>query len=112
METFQHFRLELQTNTPKYKQIVIVPYFFSFLHTVALTQEARGLPHTPTHLDSPGPSSELPRLVEKLPAEEEEKEEEEMMVVGGSVEGKAGWGMEDGLGYSEEVKAGGGGAVW
>lgn len=59
--------------------------------------------------------------MEKLPAEEEEKEEveeveeEEETVVGGSVEGKAGWGMEDGLGYREEVKAGGGGgggAVW
>lgn len=65
------------------------------------TQEARGLPHTPTHLDSPEPSSELPRPVEKLPAEEEEKEEEEEeeeMAVGGSAEGKAGWGTEDGLG--------------
>lgn len=44
----------------------------------------------------------MPRLVEKLPAEEEEKEEEEEeeeeIVAGGSVEGKAGWGMEDGLG--------------
>lgn len=67
------------------------------------TQEARGLPHTPTHLDSPEPSSELPRPVEKLPAEEEEKEEEEEeeeeeTAVGGSVEGKVGWGMEDGFG--------------
>lgn len=39
--------------------------------------------------------------MEKLPAEEEEKEEEEedeeATVVGGSVEGKAGCGMEDGL---------------
>lgn len=39
--------------------------------------------------------------MEKLPAEDEEKEEEEEkeeMVVGGSVEGKAGWGMEEELG--------------
>lgn len=38
--------------------------------------------------------------MEKLPAEDEEKEEEEEkeeMVVGGSVEGKAGWGMEEEL---------------
>lgn len=41
--------------------------------------------------------------MEKLPAEDEEKEEEEeeevvaVVVVGGSVEGKAGWGMGDGL---------------
>lgn len=59
----------------------------------------------------PEPSSELPRLVEKLPAEEEEKEEEEDeeeevveveeekegMVVGGSAEGKAGWGAAEEL---------------
>lgn len=40
--------------------------------------------------------------MEKLPAEEEkeeveEEEEEEEIVVGGRVEGKAGWGIEDGL---------------
>lgn len=39
--------------------------------------------------------------MEKLPAEEEEKEEEEQeeeTVARGSAEGKAGWGIEDGLG--------------
>lgn len=61
------------------------------------TGSSRATTLTPTDIDSPEPSSELPRLVEKLPAEEEEKEEEEM-VVGGSVEEKAGWGMEDGFG--------------
>lgn len=88
-------------NTPQSKQIVTF-FFFLLTHACSHTQEARGLPHTHTHSDSPEPSSELPRLVEKLPAEEEEKEEEEEdeepMVVGGSVEGKAGCGTEDGLG--------------
>lgn len=74
---------------------------FFFTHTHAYTQETRVLPHTPTHSDSPEPSSELPRPVEKLPAEEEEKEdveEEEEVVEAGSVEEKAGCGMEHGLG--------------
>lgn len=69
-----------------------------FLHH---TQEARGLPHTPTRSDSPEPSSELPRPVEKLPVEDEEEEKDEEVeevAVGGSVEEKVGWGMEDGLG--------------
>lgn len=70
---------------------------FSLHHT----QEARGLPHTPTRSDSPEPSSELPRPVEKLPVEDEEEEKEEEVeevAAGGSVEEKVGWGMEDGLG--------------
>lgn len=93
--------LKLQMNTPKYKQIVIASgvFFFPFYIRLLSHRKLEGYhTHPLTHSDSPGPSSELPRLVEKLPAEEEEKEEEEMMVVGGSVEGKAGWGMEDGLG--------------
>lgn len=55
----------------------------------------------PLAQDSPEPSSELPRPVEKLPVEDEEEEKEEEVeevAVGGSVEEKVGWGMEDGLG--------------
>lgn len=68
------------------------------------TQEARGLPHTPTRINSPEPSSELPRPVEKLLAEEDEKEQEEeeeeevVVVVVDRVEVKAGFGIEEGLG--------------
>lgn len=69
----------------------------------------------PREEDSPEPSSELPRLVEKLPAEEEEEavegevkeeeaeeaveeEKEETVVCGVKGEGKAGCWWEEGPG--------------
>lgn len=79
---------------------------------VFFVQEARGLPHTPTHKDSPEPRSEFPRLVEKPPAEEEEKEEEEVTTAA-CVEEKVGCGAAEVVWKSVEFKAGaGGGAVW
>lgn len=82
-------------NIPKCKETEMLLFFCTHRKPVGYHT------HTPTRIDSPEPSSELPRPVEKLPAQEEEKEEEEVeeeVTEGGSVEGKAGCGMEDGLG--------------
>lgn len=76
-----------QREAPKCSLTVIGLLFFK--HVCFLSQEARGYNTPPRSLrDSPELSSELPRLVEKLPTEEEENEEEEEkedLVVGGSV---------------------------